>query len=89
MDKHTGNEQKKKEVWLMGPRVRKLLITGMIWSFVLSIYEFWFQSMWDQFLVSNGHTIGLAETAGGFFLAWMAATVLGWWISRTVEGKPR
>jgi len=61
----------------------------MVWAFVLSIYQLYFQPMYNDWLTSTGHTIGLAETAGGFFSAWTVATFLGWWIARAVGGAKK
>jgi len=71
----------------MGPNIRKYLITGLVWSFAMAIYEIWFQLAWNDWLAGMGHKIGVAETALGFFLAWFIAMMFGWWISRTIGGK--
>ena len=71
----------------MGPKVRKLLVTGLVWSFAMAIYQTWFQPMWNDWLAGTGHTVGVAETALGFFLAWFIAMMFGWWVSRSIGGQ--
>lgn len=72
---------------LMTPNIRKYLITGLIWSFTLAIYQIWIQPAWNDWLTSMGHKIGVAETAMGFFLVWFFSVIFAWWISRNVGAK--
>lgn len=71
----------------MGPNVRKWLVTGLIWSFAMAIYQIWFQPVWNDWLKGIGHTVGVAETAMGFFCAWAVFMVFGWWVGRNMGVK--
>ncbi len=58
------------------------MISILILSFALSVYSLFFKPMWDQYLVANGHVVGVGETMVGYVLCLTTATVVGFFFTR-------
>jgi hypothetical protein len=67
---------------LMLDKYKSKGISILILSFALSIYSVVFKPMWDQYLMSNGHVVGVGETMVGYALCLTTATIIGYFFTR-------
>ncbi len=64
---------------------RKTIITGLILSFALAIYNIFFQPLWFKYMEAQGRATGVAETALGYFGAIMLTTIITWFVTRRMN----
>ena len=67
-------------------RIKNKGISILILSFALAIYSLAFKPLWDQYLISNGHVVGVGETMVGYALCLTTATIVGYFFTRRRKG---
>ena len=65
--------------------LRKRLIQGAILSLALAFYSVVFQPMYNQWLESMGRTIGIGETALGYFIVFCISYFVTHVLTRKLE----
>ena len=65
----------------------KKLVQALILSFALAIYQVFLASMWENFVVDQGASLGVGEVAAGYFLVMLVALMASWWITRRMSIK--
>lgn len=66
---------------------RKSLVSLLILSFAMSIYQLWFQPSYNQWLIGQGRSLGVAESAGGYFMAGILTLLITWFVTKKMGEK--
>ena len=64
---------------------RKPLISLMMLSFALALYQVVFQPLWNSWLESMGRSVGIAEVATGFFLTGLFTMLVTRMVTRRMD----
>ena len=71
----------------MRPSIKKALISALILSFALAIYNIWVQPMWEESLKAQGKSIGVAETAMGYFITILITYIINHYVTKDLDVK--
>jgi len=68
----------------MFDKVRGKLLSAGILALALSIYSLFFKPMWDDWLLTQGHSVGFGETATGYFITILLTYMVAHFLLRKV-----
>lgn len=63
----------------------KRLVNALILAFALGFYNLLGLPLWNRWLESMGHKVGIFETVAGFFLVIVAAQAFAHFVTRRMD----